>query len=139
MEQEGRSDITAHPLTERHTLSMAFEIKTVSRHAKRQGKHVLKSHLKLMEELEKNAMDALAQLESRQYRARAPLHVIRIHEFGLAFAGKFCIAASRTFQSAAGDDAWQEVDHKAVVFPKDVSEMVLSDGDADNDKMDVDD
>jgi hypothetical protein len=49
---------------------------------------------------------------------------MRIHEYGLAFAGKFCIAAVHTFCHSNSASAWQEVDRGCVVIPEPIPEML---------------
>ena len=111
MEQDaghGRSDITAHPFSPRCDLSLIFEIKAVARHCMKSGKRHLKAAERLERELEKAKQSALAQIEQRRYRERAPLHTKRVHEYAFAFSGKFCVAAVRTLERNQADH-WQEV------------------------------
>ena len=111
MEQDDgheRSDITAHPLSQRRDLSLIFEIKAVARHWTKIGKRSLKTADRLEKELEKAKHEALTHIEQRRYRERVPLYTKRVHEYAFAFSGKFCVAAVRTLErNAAGD--WQEV------------------------------
>lgn len=140
MEQDdghGRSDITAHPRTQGCPLSLVFEIKKVSAHWKKGGKRGLKSMDRLKAELEGATVVALKQIETRQYRARAPLHTTRIHEYGLAFAGKFCAAAVRTFHRDDGASGWREVNHDSAVIPDHIPDV--EEDDEDDEDMDVDD
>ena len=111
MEQDaghGRSDITAHPFSQRHDLSLIFEIKAVARHWTKSRKQSLKTADHLEKDLEKAKDEALTQIEQRRYRERAPLHAKRVHEYAFAFSGKFSVAAVRTLERDAIGD-WQEV------------------------------
>ena len=79
--------------------------------------------------------NALQQIEQRQYRARTPSDARRIHEYGLAFAGKIYVTAVRTLQREVDDGDWVEVGHCTAVVPEDLSEVDLL---VDGDDMDVD-
>jgi hypothetical protein len=140
MEQDhghGRTDITAHPRTPGCMLSFVFEIKRVATHSMIRGKRTLKSADRLKKELH-NATDyALRQIELLQYRARAPPDTRKIHEYGLAFAGKFCVAVVRTLQREGDGGDWVEVNRGIPVVPQDISETDLA-GDKDGDDVDVD-
>ena len=148
MEEEedglGRSDITAHPQSLPFLISLIFEIKAVSTHRKRGKQRIVKSIDNLKKNLERAAAAALQQIEQRQYRAKAPLHTTQLHEYGIAFAGKFCVMAVRTFQREAGTDCWKEVGHQKVVIPEEIPESDLvggdesGDDDNDNEGMSVD-
>jgi PD-(D/E)XK nuclease superfamily len=142
MEQDdgfGRSDITAHPRTLDCLVSLVFEIKRVATHSKKShGKRQLKSADRLRTELIHATDDALEQIQQRQYRARAPLHTRTIHEYGLAFAGKFCVVAVRTLQRKIDAGDWVEVDCGTPVVAKDISDTDLVGDDSDGDNMDVD-
>ena len=137
MEQDhghGRTDITAHPRIPGCVLSLVFEIKRVATHSSSGGKkRKLKSIDRLKKELSRATDDALRQIEELRYRARAPPDVRKIHEYGLAFAGKFCVAAVRTLQREVDGD-WAEVDRGAAV----VDHLSKTDLLADGDDMDVD-
>jgi len=140
MEQDdsfGRTDITAHPRMPDCLVSLVFKIKRVATHGKICGKRTLKSADCLRTELKCAVDDALQQIQLRQYRARAPLHTRKIHEYGLAFAGKFCVVAVRTFQREIDAGDWVELDRGTPVVPKDISETDLVGDDSDDD-MDVD-
>jgi hypothetical protein len=141
MEQDhgfGRTDITAHPRTPDCLVSLVFEIKRVPTHSMIRGKRTLKSVDRLRTELNYATDAALRQIELRQYRARAPLYTRTIHEYGLAFAGKFCLAAVRTLRREIDAGDWVEVDRGTPVVPNDISETNLVGDDADGDNMDVD-
>jgi hypothetical protein len=81
---------------------------------------------------------ALRQLELCQYRARVPPDTRKVQEYGLAFAGKICVAAVRTLQREAGDGDWVEVDPGTAVVPNDILETDLSGDDSDGDDTDID-
>jgi hypothetical protein len=118
MEQDnghGRSDITAHPRTAACTLSLIFEIKRVHAYSTKNGKRQRKLKNDLRTELEKATVAALKQIESCKYRAGAPLHTTKIHEYGLAFLGKFGVAAVRTLSRHDGYSDWQTESHQSAV------------------------
>jgi hypothetical protein len=118
-------------------LSLVFEIKQVSTHSKRDGKRTLKSKDGLSAELEKATVAALEQIKMRQYRTRAPLHTTKIHEYGLEFAGKFCLVAVCTLEHHDGKSDWQEKKNQSAVVPELLH--VEEDDKEDSDGMDVDD
>jgi hypothetical protein len=91
----------------------------------------------LQTELESATAAALRQIETRQYRARAPLHTTELHECGLAFAGKFCVTAVRSFRRDTGAGDWQEVSYSGTVIPDTIPDTVLGGDDSDDD-MEVD-
>ncbi|KAF5383030.1 hypothetical protein D9615_004908 [Tricholomella constricta] len=109
MEQDngyGRSNITAHPQTPDSVLSFIFEMKAVAPHHKLKGKRQLKSLEHIRKELHQATISALEQIEKRQHRARAPPHVTKVHEFGVAFSGTFCVAAVRTLTRTDSRADW---------------------------------
>jgi hypothetical protein len=111
MEQDagqGRSDIMAHPLSPQCSLALIFEIKSVARHLKTNGKRSLKTAKRIEKDLEKSKTEALAQLADRRYRERVPLHATTVHEFVFAFCGKFCVAGARTLKRNVTGD-WEQV------------------------------
>ena len=127
MEQDaghGRSDITAHPFSPQGLLALIFEIKSVARHLRRNGKRSLKTPEQMGKDLEKAKIEALEQLADRRYRERVPLHATKVHEFGFVFCGKFCVAAVRTLQRNSMGD-WEEV----AAHSTDVSESMTDMGD----------
>ncbi len=127
MEQDaghGRSDIMAHPFSPQRLLALIFEIKSVARHLKRNGKRSLKTPEQMGKDLEKAKIEALEQLANRRYRERVPLHATKVHEFGFVFCGKFCAAAVRTLQRNSMGN-WEEV----AAGSTDVSESMTDMGD----------
>jgi hypothetical protein len=52
--------------------------------------------------LTRKAEEALAQLETRQYRASMKDHVTKIHEYGLAFLGPYCAVVGRSLERRQG-------------------------------------
>ena len=132
----GRTAITVHPQTPSCVLSLVFEIKRVATHSSSGGKkRKLKSTDRLKKELSRATDDALQQIEQRQYRAQAPADARKIHEYGLAFAGKICVAVVRTLQREVDDGDWVEVDRGTAVVPDHLSKTDLL---ADGDDTDVD-
>jgi hypothetical protein len=125
-----RSHITAHPRALNCFLSLIFEVKAVTSHHKYKGTRQLKPLLRIRNELRSAAAAALKQVEDRRNLARAPPHVTEVHEFGVAFSGKFCIAAVRTLvrDSSAGD--WVEVKVDTVDVREDILEgdLLVDDG-----------
>jgi hypothetical protein len=111
MEQDAghrRSDITAHPFSPQRLLALVFEIKSVARYVKRNGKRSLKTSQRMEKDLEREKIGGLAQLEERRYRERVPLHATKVHEYVFVFCGKFCVAAVRTLErNVVG--GWQQV------------------------------
>ena len=91
----GRSDITAHPFSPQRWQALIFEIKSVARHLKRNGKRSLKTAERMEKDLEKAKTEGLAQLADRRYRERVPRHATKVYEFVFVFCGKFCVAAVR--------------------------------------------
>ena len=55
--------------------------------------------------LTKKAEEALVQLETRQYRASMEDHVMKLHEYGLAFLGPYCAVVGRSLERKPGG-AW---------------------------------
>jgi len=111
MEQDaghGRSDITVHPFSPQRLLALVFEIKSVARHLKRNGKRSLKTAKHIEKDLEDAKTEGLAQLADRRYRERVPRHATKVHEFAFVFCGKFCVAAVRTLQRNSTEN-WEEV------------------------------
>jgi PD-(D/E)XK nuclease superfamily len=111
MEQDaghGRSDITAHPFSPQRLLALIFEIKSVARYVKRNGKQSFKTCEHMEKDLEREKIAGLAQLEERRYRERVPLHATKVHEYVFAFCGMFCVAAVRTLERNA-TGGWQQV------------------------------
>lgn len=130
MEQDaghGQSDIMAHPFSPQRLLALIFEIKSVSRHLKRNGKRSLKTPEQMGKDLEKAKIEALEQLANRRYRERVPLHATKVHEFAFVFCGKFCAAAVRTLQRNSMGN-WEEV----AAGSTDVSESMADMGDEDD-------
>lgn len=134
----GRADITAHPRTPDCLLSLVFESRAVSTHQKKRGKRTLKPFDLLKTQLTNATDEALRQIESRQYRARAPPYTRKIHEYGIAFAGKCCVAVVRTLHREADAGDWVEVNRGTVVVPEDIPDTDLVGVDADDDEMDGD-
>jgi hypothetical protein len=89
-------------------LALVFEIKSVARYVKRNGKRSLKTSQRMEKDLEREKIGGLAQLEERRYRERVPLHATKVHEYVFVFCGKFCVAAVRTLErNVVG--GWQQV------------------------------
>jgi len=133
MEQDdghGRSDITAHPLSQSCDLSLIFEIKAVARHCTKSGKRSLKTAGRLEGDLEKAKQEALTQIEKHRYREGAPLHTKRVHEYAFAFSGKFCVAAVRVLKRNETSD-WQEVTSSNPAILECMADNI-DDGDMDN-------
>jgi PD-(D/E)XK nuclease superfamily len=130
MEQDAgyeRSDITAHPFSAQRLLALIFEIKSVARHLKRNGKRSLKTAEQMGKDLEDAKIVALEQLADRRYRERVPRHATKVHEFAFVFCGKFCVAAVRTLQRNSTERNWEEVAADSTV----VSECMTDMGDED--------
>jgi hypothetical protein len=128
MEQDtshGR-DITAHPLSAQRLLALIFEIKSVARQLKRNGKRSLKTAEQMAKELENAKIEALGQLADHRYRERVPRHATKVHEFAFVFCGKFCVAAVRTSQRNSAEN-WEEVAADSTV----VSDCMTDMGDED--------
>jgi hypothetical protein len=79
---------------------------------------------------------ALGQIETCEYRAGAPLHARTIHEYGIAFAGKFCVVAVRTLRREVDAGGWV-VNHITPVVPNHISATDLVGDDSGNDDMNV--
>jgi hypothetical protein len=129
MEQDaghGRSDITAHPLSPQCQQTFIFEIKSVARHLKRNGKRSLKTAKRIEKDLEIAKTEGLAQLADRRYRERVPRHATKVHEFVFVFCGKFCVAAVRTLERNVTED-WEQVAVDSTV----VSECMVDMGEED--------
>ncbi|KAM6493857.1 putative AAA-ATPase domain containing protein [Amanita muscaria] len=125
MEQDaghGRSDITAHPFSAQRFLALIFEIKSVARHLKRNGKRSLKTAEQMRKDLEKAKIEALGQLADRRYRERVPRHATKVHEFAFVFCGKFCVAAVRTLQRNSTEN-WEEVAADSTVVSESMTDM----------------
>ena len=142
MEQEdghGRSDITAHPKIPGCVLSFVFEIKRVDTHNPKHGtkKRTLKSPDQLKEDLKSATDDALRQIKERDYRAGAPPGTRKIHEYALAFAGKFCLAAVCTLEREVDGGDWVEVKRGTANNISEADLEGLGDDDM-NEDMDVD-
>ena len=48
------------------------------------------------------AEEALVQLETRQYHASMRDHVMKLHEYGLAFLGPYCTIVGRSLERKQG-------------------------------------
>src|SRR6202042_1034756 len=126
MEQDAGhgSDITAHPLSPQCQQMFIFEIKSVARHLKRNGKRSLKTAKRIEKDLEIAKTEGLAQLADRRYRERVPRHATKVHEFVFVFCGKFCVAAVRTLKRNVTED-WEQVAADSTV----VCECMVDDAD----------
>ena len=109
-----------------------FEIKSVARHLKRNGKRSLKTAERMEKDLEKAKTEGLAQLADRRYRERVPRHATKVYEFVFVFCGKFCVAAVRTLERNV-TEVWEQVAADSTV----VCECMV--GDADMGEEDVGD
>ena len=131
MEQDGhgRSDITAHPLSAQRLLALIFEITSVGRHLKRNGKRSLKTAKQMKKDLENAKIEALEQLADRRYRERVPRYATKVHEFAFVFCGKFCAATVRTLQRNSAED-WEAAANSTVVFESmtDLGDEDIGDG-----------
>jgi hypothetical protein len=118
-------------------LSFIFKIKRVATHISYGSKKRMFKSLNLLKEKLTSAMDvALQQIKHQDYRARAPPGMRKIHEYGLAFAGKFCVVAVCTVQCKVDSGDWVEVNCGTAVVPNSIPEADLQvSGD---DDMDVD-
>jgi hypothetical protein len=136
MEQDdglGRSDITAHPQALADKESFIFELKAVPTHIRKGDKRKLKSINRLRKELYKATVNALDHIEECLYRAKAPHHASTIYEYGLAFAGKFCVVAVRTLSRTADGGDWVEIEQKAADVGVDIQQLDLVVDDEDDD------
>ncbi|KAF8635624.1 hypothetical protein AX15_000263 [Amanita polypyramis BW_CC] len=119
----GRSAITVHPFSPQRLLGLIFEIKSVARHLKRNGKQSLKTPEQMGKNLEKAKIEELEQFADLHYRERVPRYATEVHEFGFVFCGKFCAAAIYTLQRNSMSD-WEEV----AAGSTDVSESMTDGG-----------
>ena len=56
-------------------------------------------------QLTKNMKEALVQLETRQYCTLMKDHVTKLHKYGLAFLGPYCVVVGCSFEQKQGG-AW---------------------------------
>jgi len=105
-------------------LALVFEIKSVARHLKRNGKRSLKTAKHIEKDLDNAKTKGLARLADRRYRERVPRHATKVHEFVFVFCGGFCVAAVRTLERNVTED-WEQ----AAVDSTVVSECMVDDAD----------
>jgi hypothetical protein len=115
---------SSHPFSPQRKLALVFEIKSVARHLKRNGKRSLKMAQCIEKDLENAKTEGLAQLADRRYRERVPRYATKVHEFVFVFCGKFCVAAVRTLERNVTED-WEQVAADSTV----VSECMVDDED----------
>ena len=108
----GRYGIRCWPTLQNHPIETTIELKAVSLSKKNRNKRRVK---KTKKELEKNTDQqltiAMGQLESREYYCKSPAHITTVHEFGICFVGKLCVAGSRTRRRAGAGADWTVENH----------------------------
>jgi hypothetical protein len=78
----------------------------VSLSKKNKNKRRVKKTKELEKHMDQQLTIAMDQLESREYYRKPPAHITTVHEFGICFTGKLCVAGSRTRRRAGAGAAW---------------------------------